>query len=127
MNSPENVRDFMNEFLNLKYRAEEYVYVMGLDTKGNILGIFELSHGSVDCSIVSVREIFTRLLLCGTSRFIMAHNHPSGDPSPSREDIEVTSRLKSAGEMLQISLVDHIIIGEDHYFSFKEDKLWKES
>lgn len=117
----------MNEFLNLKYRAEEYVYVMGLDTKGNILGIFELSHGSVDCSIVSVREIFTRLLLCGTSRFIMAHNHPSGDPSPSREDIEVTSRLKSAGEMLQISLVDHIIIGEDHYFSFKEDKLWKES
>lgn len=80
-------------------RAEEYTYALCLDTTlQSLQGIFEISHGSIDCSILSPREVLLRALLCGTSRLLILHNHPSGNPKPSKEDIEVTNRMQKACE-----------------------------
>ena len=87
------------------------------------IGIFETNHGSVNSSVVSPREIFVRLCLCGAAHFIIAHNHPSGDPAPSKEDMEVTRRMGEAGKIMNIGLLDHIIIGDGCYWSFKEHSI----
>ena len=78
LNDSNKVVKLMHEVFSLDSRSEEYVYVLALDTKCNLLGIFEVSHGTVSQSMISNREIFIRLLLCGASCFIMVHNHPSG-------------------------------------------------
>lgn len=81
--------------------------------------MFEASHGTVNASFVNPREIFIRLLLVGASAFVVSHNHPSGDYTPSKEDIHITRRLKECADMMGITLLDHIIIG-DGYSSLKE-------
>lgn len=123
LNTPEKITKMFNYVFNANKQAEEYVYLLALDTKMNCKGIFEVSHGAVNYSVVNPREIFIRLCLCGAVYFIIAHNHPSGEVSPSKEDINVTNRLKQAGEILGIELLDHIIIAEDKYLSLKEEKL----
>lgn len=122
LNSPEKITKMFNYVFNANKQAEEYVYLLALDTKMNCKGIFEVSHGAVNYSVVNPREIFIRLCLCGAVYFVVAHNHPSGEISPSKEDINVTNRLKQAGKILGIELLDHIIIAEDKYLSFKEEK-----
>ena len=123
LNNPEKITEMFNYVFNANKQTEEYVYLLALDTKMNCKGIFEVSHGAVNYSVVNPREIFIRLCLCGAVYFIIAHNHPSGEISPSKEDINVTNRLKQAGEILGIELLDHIIIAEDKYLSLKEEKL----
>lgn len=123
LNSPEKITKMFNYVFNANKQAEEYVYLLALDTKMNCKGIFEVSHGAVNYSVVNPREIFIRLCLCGAVYFVVAHNHPSGEISPSKEDVNVTNRLKQTGEILGIELLDHIIIGEDKYLSLKEEKL----
>lgn len=86
--------------------------MIALDTKNKPVGVFEVSHGTASASIVGSREIFIRLLLVGASCFVISHNHPSGDCTPSKEDIEVTRRLKECADMMGLSLLDHIIIGD---------------
>ena len=120
LNSPILVYDLLNKMYRAKHLAEEYVWVIGLNSKCKVLGVFELSHGSINYSIIQTREIFVRLCLCGASNFILAHNHPSGIETPSTEDVTVTKKIKGAGELMSISLTDHIIVG-DKYFSFKEN------
>lgn len=83
--------------LHLDRRAEEYVYVVGLTTKTQALGVFEISHGAVSASICNPREIFIRLLLCGASTFVMIHNHPSGDTNPSKADRMDCTKIKRSG------------------------------
>lgn len=121
LNDPNKVVKLMHEVFLLDSRSEEYVYVLALDTKCNLLGIFEVSHGTVSQSMISNREIFIRLLLCGASSFIMVHNHPSGDPNPSTEDFLVTEKVKQAADLMNIKLLDHIIIGYESTYSFKEN------
>lgn len=121
LNSPEKIVQMMNSLYNMRNMAEEYVYVLATDTRCNPLGVFEVSHGSVDCSVVNPREIFIRLLLCGATKFFLIHNHPAGSTHPSAEDIKLTERVKSAGELIGIRLLDHIIIGDSH-FSFSAEK-----
>lgn len=120
LDSPEKVKDMLNYIYNAKAKAEEHMWLIALDTKCNLIGLFEISHGTVNASLVSPREIFIRLCLCGAASCILAHNHPSGDTTPSTEDIKVTSRIKEVGEMMNINLLDHIIIG-DIYYSFREN------
>lgn len=120
LDSPKKISDMLNYLYNAKSKAEEYMWLIALDTKCNPLGIFEISHGTVNASLVSPREIFIRLCLCGAVKCILAHNHSSGDTVPSKEDIEVTMRIKEAGELMDINLLDHIIVGED-YYSFREN------
>lgn len=123
LNSPEKIVKMFNCVFNANKQTEEFVYLLALDTKMNCKGIFEVSHGAVNYSVVNPREIFIRLCLCGAVYFILAHNHPSGETTPSKEDINITNRLKQAGEILGIELLDHIIIAEDKYLSLKEEKL----
>lgn len=120
LDSPAKVMDILNYLYNASAKAEEYVWLIALDRKCNPIGIFEVSHGTVSSSFISPREIFVRLCLCGACSCILAHNHPSGDSSPSKEDIEVTSKIQEAGKLMDISLMDHIIIGNG-YYSFREN------
>lgn len=115
LTSPQSIVDMMNEVFDLKNMAEEYVYMIATDTKKNVLGIFEVSHGTVNASFLSPRELFIRALLCGATSVFLVHNHPSGDPELSPPDIQATRRIAEAGKILGIALNDHIIIGNGFY------------
>ena len=88
-----------------------------LDGKNRIIALDMVSIGSLNQSIVHPRELFKTALLSSAAAIIMVHNHPTGDPTPSREDIDITRRIKEAGEILGVKLLDHIIIGSS-YLSF---------
>lgn len=118
--SPDDVVQVAKDFLRLEEESEEYMYMLGLNTKNKVLGVFEVSHGTVNASIVGTREIFQKALLLNSVSIIVMHNHPSGDPTPSRQDIEVTKKLVSAGEILGVEVLDHIIVGDGQYSSLKE-------
>ena len=120
MNSPEKAVALAKFGLHLHEQTEEYLYMLCLNTKLEMTSVFELSHGNVNSSIVSVREMFQKALLANAVSIIVMHNHPSGDPAPSREDIEVTKRIIDAGNLLGIQVIDHIIIGRPGYTSLKE-------
>ena len=117
---PSDTVDIFNKVLELNNRAEEVLALMTLDTKHNVTGMFIVSIGALDSSIVHPREIYKRALLQNAHGIIIGHNHPSGNPEPSKQDIEVTKRLQEAGKIIGINLLDHIIIGDnDNYVSFK--------
>lgn len=118
--NPLDIAVFAKEILKLDILAEEYSYALGLDTKNKILGLFCISHGTVDTSFMTPREIFIRLLLCGAVSYVVIHNHPSGDTSPSTSDDLITRRISEASDLMGIKLLDHIIIG-DNYYSYKEN------
>ena len=101
----------------------EMFSVMMLDAKNKVIGINTVSVGSLSASIVHPREVFKPCLLSNTATVILLHNHPSGDPDPSQQDLEVTRRLVDAGNILGITIKDHVILGEDTHFSFREKGL----
>lgn len=119
MNSPEKVVKLARDFLRMHEDTEEYMYMLCMNTKLVMTGIFEISHGNVNSSIVGTREVFQKALLANAVSIILLHNHPSGDPKPSREDLRTTDRLMEAGKIIGIDVLDHIIIG-DGYCSLKE-------
>ena len=95
--------------------------VLFLTTKQRLLGYHEVSRGSIDCTIVSPREVFRAALLSHAASIVVGHNHPSGDPTPSPDDHALTRRIVQAGEIMGIEVLDHIVIGHDgRCFSFKE-------
>ena len=98
--------------------AEEYFWILCLDVKGNVIGCHEISHGDLSSAPVHPREIFKRAVLNNSASIICGHNHPSGDPTPSMEDIALTSRIAEAGKLMGIRMLDHIIIGDENYHSF---------
>lgn len=104
----------------LRHRETECVMLVCLDAKGQVICEKKLSEGSVKMSLISPREIFIEALNSRAVHILLAHNHPSGDPSPSRADIELTLNIKELGEKLDVPLLDHIIIGDNRYTSFKE-------
>ncbi len=111
---------FMEE---LRYKKKEYFKILLLNTKNQLISREEISVGSLSASIVHPREIFNIPLRKSASSVILFHNHPSGDPSPSQEDLEVTRRLVDAGNILGIKVRDHIIIGDGSFYSFREKGL----
>ena len=117
--SPDDVVDLGKGFMHIHEEPEEYMYMICMNTKNKVIGIFELSHGTVNSSIVGTREAFQKALLANAVGVIFIHNHPSGDCTPSREDIEITKRLSEAGKIIGIEVLDHIVIGEK-YCSLKE-------
>ncbi len=120
VNCPYTTVELFREHFDIHHMIEEYLYVLYLNIKGKPLGIFQLSHGTMDMSVVGSKEIFLRAILLMANSIIMIHNHPSGNILPSREDDEVTKKIKQAGELLDIKLRDHIIIGRDSYYSYCE-------
>ena len=116
-----NPLDIVNYYVeDMRHREQELVYVMLLNTKGVLIRDIMISQGTVNVSVVSPREIFIEAVKHHAVSLVMIHNHPSGDPAPSREDIKLTKRVKEAGELLGIRLLDHIIIGDNCYISLKE-------
>lgn len=119
--NPNHVFSICHDSLGLHLYTEEYVYLFGLNTKGHVLGVFEVGHGTVSRCLISGREIFIRLLLIGATNFIVVHNHPSGDIEPSVDDHKATDTLKKQSELLGIPMLDHIVIAGESYFSFSEN------
>jgi len=102
----------------------EHFVVLLLDQKNRVIGIHTVSIGSLTASVVHPREVFKVAILANAAAIIAGHNHPSGDPQPSREDRALTTRLVEAGKLLGINVLDHIIIGgEGRYFSFGDENL----
>lgn len=119
MNSPEKIVQLAKGFLRMHEETEEYMYMICLNTKLMMTGVFEISHGNVNSSVVGTREVFQKALLGNAVSIILMHNHPSGDCTPSIQDIEVTKRLVEAGKIIGVEVLDHIIIGK-HYCSLRE-------
>ena len=117
--SAEDVAILGRDYMQIHDEPEEHLYMICMNTKNRVLGVFEISHGTVNSSIVGVREIFQKALLANSVSIILMHNHPSGSPDPSREDIAVTKKVAEAGNLLGVELLDHIVIG-DRYVSLKE-------
>ena len=101
----------------------EKLLVVCLDTKNQPINICTVSVGTLNSSLVHPREVFKTAILSNSNQIMLAHNHPSGISAPSNEDKAMTNRIKDAGVILGIELIDHIIIGSNEYFSFKENKL----
>lgn len=123
LNSPMKIVKMMNFVYNTENLTEEFLWALCFDTKYHLKGIFEISHGLMDASLASPREVFQKLCLLGAHSFVLVHNHPSGDTTPSKEDKKITERFKECGELMNITLLDHIIIGEDYYSFLNNNKL----
>ena len=98
----------------------EHFLVVGLDAKHRVIGLNLVSVGSLSLAIVHPREVFKPLILMNASAWICAHNHPSGDVTPSSEDRVLTKRLREAGELLGITLLDHLILANENSYSFAD-------
>lgn len=115
---PKQVFDLLkNKLMSLE---KEEFWIILLNNKHNLIGVEKLSQGTVDSAPVYVREILTKILFKKAKAFILAHNHPSGDPNPSWEDKNFTQKIKAVCSNLELNFLDHIIIGKDTFYSFKE-------
>ena len=118
--APGHIVDFICDGIGIQNCAEEFVWCLCFDSKLHLVGCFEVSHGTVDYSVVTPREIFQKALMIGAVRIAITHNHPNGDPTPSEADMEVTRRVKEACEIIGVELVDHLIVTKQlSYYSFK--------
>ncbi len=119
ISSPNILSQYFMEIL--RHEQKECFIVTFLDTKCRMMGYKTISTGSLTASIVHPREVYKTAIQKSAHSIIVVHNHPSGDPSPSREDLQITERLKKVGEVIGIPLLDHIIIGDGIYKSLKEE------
>ena len=109
ISDPDSVLDLMEPV----YRDvnQEVFYCIALNTKNHIIQVFEVSSGSLNASIVHPRDLFRRAIACSAASVVVVHNHPSGDPTPSGADIQLTRRLMKAGDVIGIEVLDHVVIG----------------
>lgn len=117
-----DVANVCRKEFSLDKKAEEYMYMFAVNIKGRILGAFEIAHGTVSECVACPREFLIRLLLLGATEFVVVHNHPSEDPTPSKEDLKFTRRLADVGNMVGIRLRDHVILGGTNHYS-----MWREN
>lgn len=120
IHKPATIADYFME--KLRHRKKECVVVVCLDANGQILKEIDLSSGSVNMSLISPRDVFLEALKSEAVNLILVHNHPSGNPYPSECDIRITQNIAQMGTKLDIPLLDHIIIGDNCYFSFREER-----
>lgn len=118
--SPGNVDKLARDFLHIHEESEEYAYMLCLNTKNVLTAVLEIGHGNVNSAIIGVRETFQKALLANAVSIILIHNHPSGDCTPSPEDIRFTERMVEAGRIINVEVLDHMIIGDRWYYSLKE-------
>jgi DNA repair protein RadC len=107
----------------LQDEPSEVFGILCLTTKHRVIAFHEVSRGILDSTLVHPREVFRAALLANAAAIVAGHNHPSGDPSPSPDDVALTRRLASAGEIMGIPLLDHVIVGDGRYYSFREGGL----
>ena len=118
---PDTIAAYFME--KLRHRKTECVYLLCLDSKGLILKESRLSEGSVNKSLISPRDVFITALREEAVNVILVHNHPSGDPTPSGADTDVTKNIEELGAKLDVPLLDHVIIGDNKYYSFRKEGL----
>lgn len=121
ISSPSDAVNLIGEFMGDSDR-EEFI-IIAIDTKNQPTAINVCSIGTLNATLVHPREVFKMAILANANSIIIAHNHPSGDVSPSKEDINITTKLKEAGDIIGINITDHLIIGSGNYMSFKEQKM----
>lgn len=119
--SPEVLVNLVSD--KMRFLNKEHFDIAILDTKNQILAIENISIGTLNASIVHPRDVFYAAINRSANSIILIHNHPSGDPYPSSEDINITQRLVEAGDLIGIKVLDHIIIGDNRHVSFKEKNL----
>jgi DNA repair protein RadC len=117
---PEDIQDRCRAYATAR---KEHFLALHLNTRHIVVREELVSVGSLNTSIVHPREVFRQAILETAASLVLVHNHPSGDPSPSDDDIRITRRLAEAGELVGIPLVDHVILGDDRYYSFRASKL----
>jgi DNA repair protein RadC len=120
--TPESVMGLVKG--RLRGKKKEHFLALLLDTRGQVIKISEVSVGSLDTSIVHPREVFKEAISASAASVIFVHNHPSGDPEPSEDDIKLTKRLFEVGEIMGIDVLDHVIIGDKNYLSLKSRGLF---
>lgn len=121
--SPKTIFKICSEILKAddEYdQGKEHFWVFQLDVRNKIKLIELVSLGTLNSTIVHPREVFRRAVKENSASIIIAHNHPSGVPDPSEDDLKITARIKQAGKILDIELTDHVVIAKDSYYSFKE-------
>lgn len=123
LDSPESVANYL--YMHYIRAVKEEFCILLLDTKNKVIAIETISIGTINQSLVHPREVFRSAIMKNSNSIILAHNHPSGDPTPSREDILITERLIKAGEYLGIKILDHLVIGKNKFISLREKKLVK--
>lgn len=121
MNSPETIANYFME--DMRHLEQEEMRAALFDTKTHLLREVTITRGTVNASLVTPREVYLTALRHQAVFLVLVHNHPSGDPTPSREDLLLTKRMKEAGDLLEIPLLDHIIIGDRCFVSLKEQGL----
>lgn len=121
--SQKAVEVFRNWFTDEMVDFYEEFYIMILDRANNVLGVKKISSGGLDACLVDVRIVFCTALLAKGSAIILAHNHPTGALKASQPDLKITERLKKGGQILDISILDHVIITSDSYMSFADEGL----
>jgi DNA repair protein RadC len=121
INNPETVFHLLKN--DLQEKKKEYFIVMSLDTRNHLISADTISIGTLNSSLVHPRETFDCAVHRNAAQIILVHNHPSGIPEPSEDDISITKRLVTAGKIMGIEVLDHIIIGKDEWFSMKEKRM----
>jgi DNA repair protein RadC len=119
--SPDDIASFFME--DLRYAKNDRFKVLLFNVRGETMGHDLISLGGINASIVDAREVFRPAIKRGAANVVLVHNHPSGDPTPSPQDLEVTEKLVKAGEVIGIRVLDHLIIGDGRFTSFRREKL----
>ena len=108
---------------DMRHEKQEIMKLLMLNSKSRLIGETDISKGTVNAALITPRELFIEALQKNAVSIILLHNHPSGDPTPSREDMLLTERIRQAGELIGIELLDHIVMGDNCYISFSEQEL----
>lgn len=118
---PETIARYYME--DLRHEKQEHMKLLMLNAKAKLIGESDISKGTVNAALITPRELFIEALQKNAVSIVIMHNHPSGDPTPSHEDVLTTKRIRKAGELIGIELLDHIIIGNNCYMSFRESDM----
>ena len=117
ISKPEDIYDLVKD--DMKYFEQEHFRVLMLNTKNILINIKDIFIGASDSSVIETRKVFKEALKYNAKNITICHNHPSGDPNPSKEDVNISLRIKEAGKIIGIDLLDHIIIGDNRFISLK--------
>jgi DNA repair protein RadC len=121
LDSPKLVAGYLQK--NIGCEKKEKFVILSLNKRNNLIKVGVISVGSLDANVVHPREVFKEAIQCSAAGVILAHNHPSGNVKPSQEDLALTRRIRKAGEILGIDILDHIVVSSKDFYSFKENKL----
>lgn len=112
-----DVVKFIDDLEDIRNHTEERIYCVAMNTKNKIIGFSQIAQGSINTCSLDIKELFKTILLCNASKFILIHNHPSGDSTPSKNDYQMTEKIKEASKIMGIEFLDHIVIAQNGYTS----------